>query len=162
MDYKHITHDDFGPFYNKDSQILILGSLPSLKSREEKFYYMNPSNRFFKTLALIFNEDEPKAVDERKRFLLKHKIALFDVIKECDIKGSSDSSIKNAKANDLSDILKKSNIKAIFTTGKKAYNLYQQYIGNDCIYLPSSSSANRSISQEQLTIAYKKILDYLY
>lgn len=161
MEYQHITHKDFGPFIQKNSKILILGSLPSIGSRKAKFYYAYKTNRFFKILAQLFNEGEPLSTDERKEFLIKHKIALFDVIKECDIKGSSDSSIKNVVVNDIPSLIKNTNIKRIFTTGKTGTDLYHTYLGNDNIYLPSPSAANASMSIENLIKAYQVILSYL-
>ena len=128
--------------YNKYSKVLILGSIPSVKSREKNFYYAHPRNRFWKTLSKVYNEE----ITDKKEFLLKHKIALFDVIKECDIEASSDSTIKNVVPNDLSEILENSKIEAIFTTGTKAYSLYQKYIypktNIKAIPLPSTSPAN--------------------
>ena len=130
------------PIYNNNSKVLILGSMPSVKSREENFYYAHPRNRFWKTLSKVYNEE----ITDKKEFLLKHKIALFDVIKECDIEASSDSTIKNVVPNDLSEILENSKIEAIFTTGTKAYSLYQKYIypktNIKAIPLPSTSPAN--------------------
>ena len=159
--YLHLTHKDVDPFYDKDSRILILGSFPSIKSREAGFYYAHTTNRFFKILATIFDEKTPMSTDERKYFLKKHHIALFDVIKECDIQASSDSSIKNAVPNDLSFILANSQISAIFTTGQKAYQLYCRLIGDDAISLPSPSAANAAMNFDELVTAYKVILKYL-
>ena len=116
------------PIYNQESKVLILGSFPSVKSRENNFYYANPRNRFWPTLEKIFHEKIEANTEARKLFLLKHKIAIFDVVKECDIKSSSDSSIKNVVPNDIKKIILNSNIKAIFTTGTKAYDLYNKYI----------------------------------
>lgn len=124
-----INHE-LEPFFNRNSEILILGSLPSVKSRQEKFYYAHPQNRFWKTLSKIYNEDIPNNIEEKKKFLTKHKIALWDVIQSCDITGSSDSSIKNVVPNDINVILKKTNITKIYTTGSKAYQLYNKYCLN--------------------------------
>ena len=162
MEIKHVTHESIPPFINKDSKILILGSLPSIASRDKGFFYAHPQNRFFKTVASVYGEEEPKSIEKRKSFLLKHRIALYDVIYECDIVGSSDSSIRNAKAIDLKSLLKQyPNIKKIFTTGKKAKDLYDRYllkeVGIAAISLPSSSAANAGMSQEALTEEYKKI-----
>lgn len=132
--------------YNKNSKVLLLGSMPSIKSRETGFYYAHPQNRFWKTLTKVYDEEMPLTTEEKINFVYKHNIALFDVIKSCDITSSSDSSIKNVVPNDLTPILKKANIKAIFTLGKKSYNLYQKYIYPktkiEAIYLPSTSPAN--------------------
>lgn len=134
------------PIYNKDSKVLILGTMPSTKSRELSFYYAHPQNRFWKVLEKVYNEKINNSNEERKAFLLKNNIALFDVLKSCEINGSSDSSIKNPIPNDLSEIINSSKIKVIFTTGKKAYNLYMKLIYPktkiEAIYLPSTSPAN--------------------
>ena len=161
--YQHITHESIPPFINGDSTILILGSLPSFKSREDGFFYAHPQNRFFKALAAVFNEEITNDINERKTFLKRHKVALYDVIYECDIVGSSDASIKNVKAIDLKEILQKyPNIKKIFTTGKKAKDLYDKYlkptVDLEAIPLPSSSAANANMSLEKLIEEYKIIL----
>ena len=162
MEVKHVTHESIPPFINEESEILILGSLPSIKSREDGFFYAHPQNRFFKAVAGVFDEIEPKTIEERKMFLLKHHIALYDVIYECDICGSSDSSIKNVKAIDLVSILKKyPSIKRIYTTGKKAKELYDKYllpqVKIEAISLPSSSAANAGMSADELVEEYKII-----
>ena len=125
-EYQHIVHG-FGPVYDDNSKILILGSFPSVKSRAEGFYYGHPRNRFWKVLAAILKENEPKTVQDKKTLLLHHGIALYDVIEECDIIGSSDSSIKNVVPSDLAPIFETSKIKAVFTNGKTADRLYQKY-----------------------------------
>lgn len=156
-----VTHP-LNPIYNENSKVLILGTMPSVKSREENFYYAHPQNRFWKTLSKVYNEVVGDSKEERIEFLLKHNIALFDVLKSCDISSSSDSSIKNPIPNDLTDILNNSKIKVIFTTGKTAYNLYQKlcYPKNNiqAIYLPSPSPANcpKGI-EEKLFEEYSKI-----
>ncbi len=162
MEVKHVTHESIPPFINEESKILILGSLPSIKSREDGFFYAHPQNRFFKTIAGVFDEAEPKTIEERKMFLLKHYIALYDVIYECDICGSSDSSIKNVKPINLAVILKHfPNIKRIFTTGKKAKELYDKYllpqVEIEAISLPSSSAANATTTLTELVEEYRKI-----
>lgn len=160
MKVKH----EFKPIYDNKSKILILGTMPSVKSRANKFYYSNPTNRFFKIMESLFNT-KLLSNDDKKAFLLKNKIALWDVCKECDILASSDSSIKNIIPNDISIILKSSPIKAIFTTGKTAYKLYQKYIFPttkiEAISLPSSSSANASYSLDKLINEYQIILKFL-
>lgn len=163
MDFTHVTHESIPPFINKDSKILILGSLPSIKSREDGFFYAHPQNRFFKALAGVFGEEEPKTIEDRKAFLKSHFIALYDVIYECDICGSSDSSIKNVVPIKLKELLKQyPNISMIYTTGKKAKELYDKYllpdVGINAIALPSSSAANAGMSQERLNEEYKIIL----
>lgn len=140
-----VTHE-LSPYYDANSKVLILGSMPSVKSKELGFYYMHPQNRFWKTLAKVYDEDLPINIEARKHFLTRHKIALWDVIESCTITGSSDSSIKDVKVNDINMILKNSNVKQIFTTGKKAFNLYQKYClsktKKEAISLPSTSPAN--------------------
>ncbi len=152
--------------YNKDSEVLILGTMPSKKSRELGFYYANPKNRFWKTLSKVFDEPIGETNEERINFLLTNHIALFDVLKSCDISSSSDSTIKNPIPNDLTLILKETKIKTIFTTGKKAYSLYQKYCypktNIKAILLPSPSPANcpKGI-EEKLYNEYSKIKDYI-
>lgn len=150
------------PIYDNNSKVLILGTMPSAKSREKNFYYAHPKNRFWTTLSKIYNEEVGESNEEKILFLMKHHIALFDVLKSCEITGSSDSSIKNPIPNDLTKILKNSNITTIFTTGKKAYNLYQKYCYPktkiNAIYLPSPSPANcpRNI-EEKIFLEYSRI-----
>ena len=164
MEYTHVTHESIPPFINKESKVLILGSLPSVASRKYGFFYAHPQNRFFKVLAKVFNEEEPKSIEDRKAFLNRHNVALYDVIYECDIYGSSDSSIKNVAPIDLKNILKEyPNIKRIYTTGKKAKDLYDKYLKNvvnlEAIGLPSTSPANATMNIEELVIQYQKIAD---
>lgn len=161
----HITHESIPIFIDNKSTVLILGSLPSVKSREEGFYYAHPRNRFFKVLANIFNESEPLTIDERKSFLRKHKIALYDVIYECDIYGSSDSSIKNAKVIDIKAILENHpNIKRIAVNGGKAKQLFDKYLLEsvkqfdvEAFYLPSTSPANAKTGTNQLKNSFSQI-----
>lgn len=138
-------YHELEPFFKPDSEILILGSLPSVKSRQEKFYYAHPQNRFWKILAKVYNEDIPKNTEEKQQFLLKYKIALWDVIKSCDITGSSDSSIKDVIPNDINMVLEKTHIRKIYTTGNKAYQLYNKHClektNIKAIKLPSTSPA---------------------
>lgn len=152
---------ELDPVFNTNSKILILGSLPSVKSREDKFYYAHPQNRFWKVLEEIFNEKIENSINSKKDFLYKHNIALWDVIESCYIYGSSDSSIRDVIANDISFILKNSEVDRIYTTGKKAYELYNKYCFSNtkikATYLPSTSGANASISFQQLINEYKKI-----
>ena len=160
----HVTHKEIPLFINEDSHILILGSMPSVASRAQGFFYAHPQNRFFKTMAMVFNEQEPKNIEERKTFHLKHRIALYDVIHECDICGSSDSSIKNVVPIDIKRIITDyPNIKRVYTTGKKAKALYDKYLLSEChieaISLPSTSPANATISIEKLVEEYRKIID---
>lgn len=149
------------PIYDKNSKILILGSFPSVKSRQEGFFYGHPQNRFWKVLALIFGEGLPVSIEEKKQFLLKNQIALWDVIGSCDITGSSDSSIKNVVLNDLRVILDVTSIEKIFVNGKKAEQLYIKYIQpqikREAICLPSTSPANAAWSLERLTEAWEVV-----
>ena len=149
------------PVYDKDSRILILGSFPSVKSREEGFFYGHPQNRFWKVVAAVFDETVPKTIDEKKEFLLRNHIAVWDVIRSCDIEGSSDSSIKNVTANDLNEILNKADIEAIFVNGKTALKYFDKYtkpsVGKSAICLPSTSPANAAWNLERLVEDWKRI-----
>lgn len=149
------------PVYDKNSKILILGSFPSVKSREEGFFYGHPQNRFWKVLAEVFKKDVPTTIEEKKLLLIENNIAVWDVIKSCDIEGSSDSSIKNVVANDLSVILETADIKQIYVNGKKAEQMYKKYIlpqtRRDAICLPSTSPANAAWSLEKLVAQWGKI-----
>lgn len=152
------------PVYNKDSKILILGSFPSIKSREVGFYYSHPQNRFWKVLAVVFNEDVPITIEDKKKMVERNNIALFNVCKSCEIKASSDASIKNVVPNDLDEILDYANIKAIAFDGKTAYNLYQKYFKDkynvELISLPSTSPANATWNMEMLINEYKVLNKY--
>lgn len=160
----HVIHK-IPPVYNKNSQILILGSFPSVKSREGRFFYLHKQNRFWKVLSTIVNDVLPETIDEKKDFLLKNHIAVWDVIASCDIEGSSDSSIKNAVPNDFSDILKAAPIRKIYTNGGTAYKLYHKYCekvtGIKAMKLPSTSPANASYSLDRLISEWKVIADQI-
>lgn len=163
--YEHVTHE-FGPVYDGMSRILILGSLPSVKSREQQFYYGHPQNRFWRVLANVFERDEKlESIEQKRVFLLEHKVALWDVIASCDIIGSADSTIKNVKENDMRVILDAAKIRAIFANGTKAYALFQKYCAKRCtasipvIKLPSTSPANAAWSVERLTEVWKKEIE---
>lgn len=157
---QHVEHG-FGPVYDKESCILILGSFPSVKSREQAFYYGHPQNRFWKVIAALFEEPVPEGIPEKKALLLKHHIALWDVIAECDIAGSSDSSIKNVVPAELSVILDHAPIRTIYANGAKAYDLYQKYTypvtGRDIRKLPSTSPANAAFQMERLLEVWQEI-----
>lgn len=159
-----VTHE-FGPFFNSDSKVLILGSIPSPKSREQGFYYGHPGNRFWPVLAGLFNEETPERVEERKEFLTRHNIALWDVLESCEIRGADDSSIRTPVANDMNLILNSANIGAIFTTGSKAFKLYEKLCLPSCgaaaENLPSTSPANCAFSMEKLLKEYSRILKFL-
>ena len=120
-----VTHE-FDAFFDRDSRVLILGTIPSPKSREQGFYYGHPQNRFWKVLADVLDEDFPETVAERKAFLTRNHIALWDVLASCEIRGASDMSIRNAEPNDMNRILKTADIQAIFATGAKAAELYKK------------------------------------
>lgn len=152
---------EFPPIYDKDSRILILGSFPSVKSREQQFYYGHPQNRFWKLIAKIFEEEMPETIEEKRALLFAHGIALWDVIESCEITGSSDSSIRNAKVNDLNKILAHSRIEQIFVNGGTAYALFEKYqkpnIRREAIKLPSTSPANAAWNFERLYEAWEVI-----
>ncbi len=151
----------FPPLYDVESRILILGSFPSVKSREQNFFYGHPQNRFWKVISAVFDENEPKTIEEKKQFLHTHHIALWDVIASCEITGSSDSSIKNAVANDLTEILENSKVEQIFVNGRTAEKYYRQYtqnsLGRKAVYLPSTSPANAAWNVEKLVNQWQKI-----
>ena len=159
-----VTHE-FDAFFDKDSRVLILGTIPSPKSREQGFYYGHPQNRFWKVLADVLDEEFPQTVEERKRFLKRNHIALWDVLESCEIKGASDVSIRNAKPNDMNRILQEADIRAIFATGAKAAQLYKKLCFPECgveaVRLPSTSPANCRCSYETLREAYSQICDYV-
>ncbi len=153
----------FEPVYNSASRILILGSLPSVKSRQEGFYYGHPQNRFWKLLAFLFAAPVPETIDEKRSFLLKNKIALWDIIHSCEIAGSSDSSIKNPIPNDLEKIFSSAKIENIFTNGKIADRFYKKYCASKYeirqICLPSTSPANAVWTFDKLVDAWKIIIN---
>lgn len=155
-----ITHP-IPPVYDEDSKILILGSFPSVKSREAMFFYGHPQNRYWRVLAAVFGEEVPMTIPERKAFLLRNHIAAWDVIASCDIVGSSDSSIKNVTANDLAPILETADIRQIYVNGKTAEKMYKKYtepiIARSCICLPSTSPANAAWNLERLIDAWRVV-----
>jgi len=160
---KRLLHE-LPKIYSKESKVLILGSFPSVKSRKISYYYGHKMNRFWKVLSFLFKEDIPDDNDSRTEFILRHNLALWDVIESCEIVGSSDSSIKNVKVNDIKSISNNSNLRLIICNGNKAYDLYQKHVeGVDIpvIKLPSTSPANAGWSLERLCEQYKVILDYL-
>lgn len=159
--YQHVEHT-FEPVFDEYSEILILGTFPSVKSREQNFYYGHPQNRFWKVTAALTGEPEPKTVEEKRRMLLKHHIAVWDVIASCDIVGSSDSSIKNVVPADISRMLAASRIERIYANGDKACRLYQKYCqektGREILRLPSTSPANAAFSLEKLIGSWRAAL----
>lgn len=150
------------PIYNEKSKILILGSFPSVKSREECFFYAHPANRFWRVIAKICGEGVPKTIEEKTRLILGNNFAVWDVIHSCEIVGSSDSSIKNVQPNDLTMLIKNSEIKHIFVNGKKAEALYNKYLreqtGIDGVVLPSTSPANAAWSEEKLAEYWQRAI----
>lgn len=184
-EYQTIEHI-FEPVFNESSRILILGSLPSVKSRENHFYYGHPQNRFWKLLANLYLQYErqekggagkteatetasvpqtmvvPQTIEEKKEFLYRYHIAIWDVIAQCDIIGSSDSSIKNVIPNDMHKIIDHAPIERIYANGGKAYELYMQYCYPVCkreiIKLPSTSPANAAFSMEKLMEAWRVVI----
>ena len=151
------------PVFDRNSKILILGSFPSVKSREGHFFYHHPQNRFWKTLAGVLDVPVPDTIDEKKAFLLSHRIALWDVIASCSIEGSSDSSIRDVVPNDLSPLIKGSKIQKVFCNGKLSYNCYHKYAqpltGIPAVLLPSTSPANAAWSLDRLAKAWSVIFD---
>ncbi len=159
-DYLKIEHP-IPPLYFKNSKVLILGSFPSVKSRENEFFYGHPQNRFWKILSLIFEKELPLTVEQKKKLIYDSDLALWDVIKCCEIIGSDDSSIKNVEANDISVILNYCNIDRIFVNGKTAEKYYKKYIepklGIKAVCLPSTSPANAAYSIEKLIEKWRVI-----
>ena len=173
VDSQNIIHQ-IPPVWDSESEVLILGTMPSPKSREAGFFYMHPQNRFWKVLPAVFGEtlrcpnnspDREAAILERRDFLLRHHIALWDVLASCQISGAADSSIKNARPNDFDEILGHSKIKRLFCTGKTAWSLWKKTCAEkyeepyqltvEC--LPSTSPANAACHLEKLIEAYKVI-----
>ena len=159
--YEHIIHP-FPPIYDEHSEILILGSLPSVKSREQMFFYGHPQNRFWKVLSAVLGETLPTTIEEKKQMLLRNHIALWDTIYSCDIIGSSDSSIRNVVPTDLNRILAESAVSRIYCNGKtsgKYFEKYQQKIlGMEAQVLPSTSPANAAYSVEKLISVWAEAL----
>ena len=147
------------PVFDVASRVLVLGSFPSVNSREEQFFYGHPQNRFWKVLAGVFGEEVPKTVQEKRSFLLRNHVAVWDVIHSCDIVGSSDSSIRNVTPNDIGKILSQAPIEAIYVNGKTAANYYKKYlekqVGREAIILPSTSPANAAWSLDRLMEAWE-------
>lgn len=160
-DYEHIIHP-LEPVFDADSRILVLGSLPSVLSRKNDFYYGNPQNRFWKVLACLLEIPEPQNISEKTEMLLSHRIALWDVIAECDIRGSSDASIKNVTPVDITHISSTCRLKAIFANGATAQRLYHRYLEDtaqrEAVCLPSTSPANAAYSLERLIDAWRVVL----
>lgn len=161
---EQVTHN-FKPIYDEYSRILMLGTMPSPKSREVGFYYGHPRNRFWKVVSDVCGEALPETREDKTAFALRNKIAVWDVLAGCEIKGADDSSIRNPVPNDMHVILKKADIRAVFATGTKAAQLYKRYCypetGIEAVCLPSTSPANCTVSYEELYRAYAVIRQYL-
>jgi len=159
-----VTHG-FGPFFRPDSRWLILGSFPSVRSREASFYYAHPRNRFWKILAAVFEDGVPEETEAKQAFLIRHRVALYDVIESCRITGSSDSSIRNAVPTDLSRIFDHASVQAVFSNGKTSLRMFEKYQQKSCSFistgLPSTSPANAACSLEQLIAEWSLIKPYL-
>lgn len=155
------------PVFDGRSRVLVLGTMPSPKSREVGFFYGHPQNRFWRVMEALFGLEDRSlsSNDARRAFLLAHRIALWDVLASCDIAGASDASIRNARPNDLRRILDAAPVHAVFTTGAKAAQLYRRYCEKDCgmpaTALPSTSAANARMRLGDLVEAYRPILDAL-
>ena len=164
MEHEHIVHG-FDPVYDENSRVLILGSLPSVKSREQNFYYGHPQNRFWRLIAALRGENVPQTVTEKKDLLLRSRIAVWDVIAECDIIGSSDSAIRNAVPADIRPILEAADISCIFVNGAAAGKIYDKYqrplTGREAVRLPSTSPANAAFGFERLLAEWIRINEYL-
>ena len=163
MNASHIVHE-IAPVYDERSRVLVLGSLPSPASREAGFFYGHPQNRFWRVMARLADEPVPTTNERRRDFCLRHHIALWDVVAECDIEGASDASIRNARANDLSLITRTAPIEAVFCTGAKAHNLYdalgcEQACGLPAVKLPSTSPANAAFSLDDPAAAYAQVFE---
>lgn len=156
-----VTHE-FPALFDKDSHVLLLGSIPSPKSREVGFYYGHPQNRFWKVMARVLGEKVPETIPQKKAMLARHHVALWDVLESCTIVGASDTSIEDAVPNRIASLVARSKVTRIFCTGATAHKLYQKYcaadVGIDAVKLPSTSPANCAVSLEKLVEAYRKIL----
>ena len=159
--YQHVEHE-FGPVYDQNSRVLILGSFPSVKSREQQFYYGHPQNRFWKMLAAVCGVAVPENIEGKRKFLLENKIALWDVIESCDIIGSSDSSIRNVEPADLERILAVTGNIPILCNGGTSYKLFQKHqekrLGIQAQQMPSTSPANAAWKLDMLVEAWGEAL----
>lgn len=158
------------PVYDAGSRVLILGSFPSVKSREAQFFYGHKQNRFWKVIAALVKNKHPDTkvpvtVEEKKKLLIENHIAVWDVIASCEIEGSSDSSIQNVIANDINLILNNAHIEKIYANGAKAHQLYKKYCqphtDTEAVKLPSTSPANAACSLDKLIIEWKDLLNYI-
>lgn len=162
MNSSRIEHP-FGPLFNERSRILILGSFPSVRSREQNFFYGHPQNRFWKVIPAVFGCDIPVTIAQKKELILSHGLALWDSIASCVITGSSDASIREVRANNLRIILDRSPIERIYCNGRKSHEMYEKYIrgdiGREAVCLPSTSPANARFSLEELVAAWSVLKD---
>ena len=162
---ERVTHE-FQPVFNRDSRVLILGTFPSVKSRQQQFYYGHPQNRFWRVTAALLKKEVPVTIEEKKKMLLDGHIAIWDVIDTCDIEGSSDSSIRNVKANDIGGLLAQTSIRAVFADGDKVrasftWKYCMEQAGREIIRLPSTSPANAAWTLEKLIQAWSVIREYM-
>nr|WP_297283882.1 DNA-deoxyinosine glycosylase [uncultured Agathobaculum sp.] len=161
MNLQTVVHT-IPPLYDSHSRVLLLGSIPSPKSREAGFFYAHPQNRFWRVLAAVLGEEVPQTIEEKRAMCLKHHVALWDTIARCDIAGASDTSIRNAVPNDIGKLVRESEITRIFATGGKSAELYRKFIEPQLhipiMQLPSTSPANAAWSLERLIEAYRVIL----
>ncbi len=160
MEYEWVTHP-FGPLYDQNSRTLLLGSIPSPKSREIGFYYGHPQNRFWPVLAAVFGEPPPQTIAQKRALALRHGVALWDTLACCEIRGASDAAIRNPVANDIASFLKETQIQSIFCTGAVSFRWYEKLCrpktGLAAVKLPSTSAANAAWSFERLVSAYAQI-----
>ena len=160
MEYTHVTHN-FPPLFAPDSRALILGSIPSPKSREQAFFYGHPQNRFWTVLAAVFGEPAPQTIEDKRSLALRHRIAMWDTLAACDIRGASDTSIRNPVPNDLPWLIAQTRVRAVFCTGATSYKYYkklcQPQTAIEAVCLPSTSPANAAWSKERLIQAYSVI-----
>ena len=161
MNLQTVVHT-IPPLYDSHSRVLLLGSIPSPKSREIGFFYGHPQNRFWRVLAAVLGEPVPQSIEEKRAMCLKHHVALWDTIARCDIAGASDLSIRNAEPNDIGKLVRESEITRIFATGGKSAELYRKLIDPQLhipiTKLPSTSPANAAWSLDRLIEAYRVIL----
>ena len=151
------------PVFDGHSELLILGSFPSVKSRETGFFYGHPQNRFWRVLAALWDEGLPETNEERRALCLSHCVALWDVLSSCTIAGASDASIVDPLPNDLSRVLDAAPVETIFCTGSTAARLYRRLVepslGRPCVALPSTSPANARMRLSDLVAAYAPLRD---
>lgn len=162
MNYERVTHN-FPPLFAPDSRVLILGSIPSPKSRAQAFFYGHPQNRFWPVLAAVFDEPAPQTIAEKRALALRHHIAMWDTLASCEIRGASDTSIRNPEPNDLRWLIGQTAVRAVFCTGATSFKYYQKLCrpstGIEAVCLPSTSPANASWTKARLIEAYRVIAD---